>query len=249
MSTQTADRPYRLRLMDTYRNLFYTPIYTAVAGGFFYAENLDVMFGTVPEGRPPLEMLKRSEVDIIQTGISRSLMALDDGDEDAPLHIAEINRRDGFFLVSRTPTGNWRWSDLEGSTLIPIGFTPVPLTSLTAALRNHNVDIDSITMLKGLSAEDALAAFRRGDADYIHMPNPQAQTLIEEGTGNLAASLGTEHGYLCYSSFAATPAFIDEQPEIVRRFVRGFHKAQQWLAAADPTAVAERVKPFFPGAT
>ncbi len=239
--------PHRLRLMDTYRNLFYTPIYTAVAGGFLYAEGLDVMFGTVPTGRPPFDMLKQNEVDIIQTGISRSLMALDDGDEDAPLHIAEINRRDGFFLVSRTPTDNWQWSDLEGTTVIPIGFTPVPLTSLTAALRKHSVDIDRITMLKGLSADDALAAFRRGDADYIHMPNPQAQSLIEDGAGNLAASLASEHGYLCYSSFAATPAFINENPDIIHRFVRGFHNAQQWLTEADPDTVADRVKPFFPG--
>ena len=247
MSTQDTGRPQRLRLMDTYRNLFYTPIYTAVAGGFLYAEGLDVMFSTVPADRPPLEMLKQDEVDIIQTGISRSLMALDDGDEDAPLHIAEINQRDGFFLVSRTPTDNWQWSDLEGSTVIPIGFTPVPLTSLTAALRKHNVSIDSITMLKGLSAEDALAAFRNGDADYIHMPNPQTQTLIEEGSGHLAASLASEHGYLCYSSFAATPTFIDQNPDIIHLFVRGFYKAQQWLAAADPATVADRVKPFFPG--
>ena len=244
---QNPVRPYRLRLMDTYRNLFYTPIYTAVAGGFLYAEGLDVMFGTVPADRHPLDMLRQGEVDIIQSGISRSLMALDDGDEDAPLHIAEINQRDGFFLVSRTPTDAWQWSDLEGSTLIPIGFTPVPLTSLTAALRKHGVDIDGITMLKGLSAEDALAAFRNGDADYIHMPNPQAQTIIEDGAGYLAASLGSEHDYLCYSSFAATPTFIEERPEVVHRFVRGFNKAQQWLAAAESEAVAERVKPFFTG--
>ena len=247
MSTQYTNRPYRLRLMDTYRNLFYTPIYTAVAGGFFYAEGLDVMFGTVPADRHPLDMLRQGEVDIIQTGISRSLMALDDGDEDAPLHMAEINQRDGFFLVSRTPTDDWQWSDLEGSTVIPIGFTPVPLTSLTAALRKHAVDIDGITMLKGMSADDALAAFRNGDADYIHMPNPQAQTLIEDGVGYLAAELGREHGYLCYSSFAATPAFIDAQPEVVHRFVRGFYKAQQWLASSESEAVAERVQPFFAG--
>ena len=240
-------RPHRLRLMDTYRNLFYTPIYTAVAGGFLYAEGLDVMFGTVPADRAPLDMLRQGEVDIIQTGISRSLMALDEGDEDAPLHFAEINRRDGFFLISRTSTDNWQWSDIEGSTLIPIGFTPVPLTSLTGALRKHGVDIDSITMLRGMPAEDALAAFRNGDADYIHMPNPQAQTLIEDGAGYLAAELGREHGYLCYSSFAATPSFIAEQSDVAQRFVRGFYKAQQWLADADPPAVAERVKPFFSG--
>ena len=96
------EKPHRLRLMDTYRNLFYTPIYCAVAGGFLYAEGLDVMFGTVPDDRAPLDMLRQGEVDIIQTGISRSLMALDDGEEDAPLHIAEINQGDGFFLVGKT---------------------------------------------------------------------------------------------------------------------------------------------------
>ena len=29
--------------------------------------------------------------------------------------------------------------------------------------------------------------------------------------------------------------------------MRGFYKAQQWLAATAPEIVAERVKPFFPG--
>lgn len=233
--------------MDTYRNLFYTPIYAAVAGGFLYVEGLDVMFGAVPADRAPLDMLREGEVDIIQTGISRSLMALDEGDEEAPLHIAEINQGDGFFLVGSAPTDNWQWSDLEGATVIPIGFTPVPLTSLTAALRKHGVDIDSITMLNGLSADDAIAAFRNGHAAYIHMPNPQAQALIDDGAGYLAAELGREHGYLCYSSFAATPDFIEEHPNVIEKFVRGFYKAQQWVAASDAETVTERVKPFFAG--
>ena len=240
-------KPERLRLMDTYRNLFYTPIYSAVAGGFLYAEGLDVMFGTVPDGRSAVDMLRRAEVDIVQSGISRSMMALDDGEEDAPLHIAEINRRDGFFLVGRTPADDWQWAQLEGAALIPIGFTPVPLTSLTAAMRKRGVDIGKVRMLKGLSADDAIAAFRRGDADYIHMPNPQAQALVADGAGHIVAELGSEHGYLCYSSFAAAPSFIDGNPGVVERFVRGFHGAQQWLAAADAGTVAKRVAPFFGG--
>ena len=241
-----TQRPYRLRLMVTYRNLFYTPIYAAVAGGFLYAEGLDVMFGTVPADRSALDMLRRAEVDIVQTGISRSMMALDAGEQDAPLHIAEINRGDGFFLISKAPADNWQWRDLEGATLIPIGFTPVPLTSLSAALRKRGVDIGMIRMLSGLSADDALAAFRRGDADYIHMPNPQAQALIEDGAGYLAAELGREHGYLCYSSFAAAPRFIETMPHIAEQFTRGFYKAQQWLASAAPAEIAARVAPFFP---
>ena len=86
--------------MDTYRNLFYTPLYVAVAGGFFYDEGLNVEFSTVPDGDSATEMLRAGAVDIAQTGISRSLMDLDVGREDAPLHVAEINQRDGLFLLS-----------------------------------------------------------------------------------------------------------------------------------------------------
>lgn len=241
-----TQRPYRLRLMTTYRNLFYAPIYAAVAGGFLYAEGLDLMFGNVPADRSAVDMLRRAEVDIVQTGISRSMMALDAGESDAPLHIAEINRGDGFFLIGRTPAENWQWRDLEGATLIPIGFTPVPLTTLSAALRKRGIDIGKIRMLSGLSADDALAAFRRGDADYIHMPNPQAQALIADGVGCIAAELGREHGYLCYSSFAAAPRFIETLPHIAERFTRGFYKAQQWLASTAAPEIAARVAPFFP---
>lgn len=238
--------PYRLRLMVTYRNLFYTPIYVAVAGGFLYGEGLNVMFDTVPAGEDPLATLRSGAADIIQTGISRSVMALDAGEREVPLHIAEINRRDGFFLISRTSTEGWQWRDLHGARLIPIGFTPVPMTSLAAAFRRHGVDAARVRMIAGLPAEDALSAFRRGDADYIHMPNPQAQALIEEGAGHLAAELGADCGHLCYSSFAAMPAFIDTQPQVIERFARGFYKAQQWLASASAPDIAERVAAFFP---
>lgn len=240
----TAYRP--LRLMDTFRNLFYTPIYVAVAGGFFYAEGLNVEFSTVPDGEPTMGLLRSGAVDIAQTGISRSLMDLDEGKEDAPLHIAEINQRDGFFLLSRHPVENWTWKDLEGSTLIPIGFTPVPWNPLRAVLKNNGVDLDDINLIGGLSASDAIDRFRNGRADYLHILHPYAQTLIEGGIGHLAASLGPELGYICYSSFAASPSFIDENPDTVQAFVTGFHKALRWVAENDESAIAERVLPFFP---
>ena len=114
--------------MDTFRNLFYTPIYVAVSGGFFYKHGLNVMLTTMPEGGSAMDILRSGEVDIAQTGISRSLMELDLGHEDAPLHVAEINSRDGFFLVSRQSVDTWDWKTLEGATVAPVGFTPYPGT-------------------------------------------------------------------------------------------------------------------------
>ena len=235
-----------LRLMETFRNLFYTPVYVAVAGGFLYQEGLDVLFSTAPPGRPAIGLLRDGTADILQTGVSRSLMALDQGEEDAPLHIAEINRRDGFFLVSRQPTDGWKWADLEGASMIPVGFTPVPWMSLRSAMKRHGVDIAKVRLIEGLTAQEALDRFRSGDGDYIHMPNPQAEQLVQDGVGYFASAIGSVLEYLCYSSFAVRPEYLETKREVAQRFVRGFHSAQKWLAASDSEAVAAMVAPFFP---
>lgn len=235
-----------VRLVETFRNLFYTPVYVAVAGGFLYREGLDVRFSTAPGDRSPMEMLRDGSADIVQTGISRSFMALDEGEDDAPLHFAEINQRDGFFLVGRDRTDGWTWKDLEGSLLIPVGFTPVPWISLRSAMKANGVDLNSVRLTEALSTEESIEKFRAGDADYIHMPHPQAQALVNDGAGHLAASVGATLGYVCYSSFAATPAFLESRPETVARFVRGFYEAQRWLVSNEAGDVWSTIASFFP---
>lgn len=240
-----ATHPTNLRLMDTFRNLFYTPIYVAVAGGFFYRHGLNVALSTMPDGGSVIDTLRSGEVDIAQTGISRSLMELDLAHRDAPLHVAEINRRDGFFLVSRHSVESWEWQALEGATVAPIGFTPVPWNSLRAAMLKRRVNLDAVNLATGLSAHEAIAAFRAGRVDYVHLPHPQAGSLVAEGAGQIVAALGPELGHICYSSFAAMPSFIAAKPDVIQAFVSGFDDALAWLASAESEQIADRVEPFF----
>ena len=242
----TSTPPTNLRLMDTFRNLFYTPIYVAASGGFFYQHGLNVMLTTMPEGGSAMDILRSGEVDIAQTGISRSLMELDLGHDDAPLHIAEINSRDGFFLVSRHSVESWDWSMLEGATVAPVGFTPVPWNSLRAAMLKHDIDLAAVNLLSGLSAQDAIEAFRSGRADYVHLPHPQAGSLVAEGVGHIAVALGPQLGHICYSSFAAMPEYIAFNPNTIQSFVNAFDDALTWLASAQDEEVAQRAAPFFP---
>ena len=242
----SSAHPHRIRLRVAFRNMFYTTIYAAVEGGFLAAEGLDIDFSHIPAGQTSTDLLKSGDIDITQSGISRSFMDLDAGSDAPPIHVAEINQRDGFFLLSRRPTDNWTWADLTGSTLIPVGFTPVPFTTLQAAMRWHGVDPAAVNLLGGLSAEEMLARFRNGDADYLQVPWPFAGQLIDEGAGHLAVTLANESGYVCYSSFAATPQYVAENPDTVQRFVNGFAAAQRWVADNEPAAVADCVAPIFP---
>ncbi|MEC7748165.1 MAG: ABC transporter substrate-binding protein [Chloroflexota bacterium] len=245
MASTINRRP--LRLIETFRSVFYTPIYVSVAGGFFEKEGLDVDFKTCPpEFAHPLSALNRGGADIAQSGIMRSIISSDWGAETVPMHFAKINSRDGFFVLSRTNQEPFLWESLKGAKLIPVGFSPMPWASLQFALRRHGVEPDELDLVTGLSFDDGISAFREGHAEYIHVPQPAAELLLDDGIGHVAAALGPENGHLAYSSFAATNQFLDSQPETVQRFTIGFANALEWLAANNAQEVGQAIASFFP---
>ena len=236
-----------LRLIETFRSVFYTPIYVSVAGGFFDKEGLDVDFKTCPpEFAHPLSALNRGGADIAQSGIMRSIISSDWGAVTVPMHFAKINSRDGFFVLSRIKQEPFLWESLKGAKLIPVGFSPMPWASLQFALRRHGVEPDELDLVTGLSFDDGISAFREGHAEYIHVPQPAAELLLDDGMGHVAVALGPENGHLAYSSFAATNQFLDSQPETVQRFTIGFANALEWLAANNAQEVGQAIASFFP---
>ncbi|MCY4367392.1 MAG: ABC transporter substrate-binding protein [Chloroflexi bacterium] len=242
----TTER-FQLRLMETFRTVFYTPIYITVAGGFLESEGLDVNFQTCPPQFPhPLSTLNHGAADIVQSGIMRSIIASDWGAEVVPRHFAEINSRDGFFVVGRQPADGLQWSDFTGSTIIPVGFSPMPWASFQYALRNNGVALEGLNLMQGLGLNEAVEAFQAGRADFIHLPEPATEQLLADGVGHLAVALGKVNGHIAYSSFAATSAFLNGRPDVVHRFVAGYSRALVWLASASAAQTCEVVKAFFP---
>lgn len=239
-----------LRLLEVIRTLFYTPIYVSVAGGFLEKEGLDVDFKTCPpEFFHPLNALNTGHADIVQSGIMRCIIASDWGAETVPKHFAEINSRDGFFVISRTKQDPFQWESLKGAKLIPVDFSPMPWASLQTALRRHNIDPEEINLVTGLNISDAMAAFRAGEAEYIHLPQPAAEELLEDGSSHVVIAVGPENGHICFSSFVATNEYLESQSDTVHRFTVGYANALEWLAGHDATAIGQAVKEFFPDAS
>ncbi len=243
----TTSGRHPLRLMETWRSIFYTPIYVSVTGGFLEREGLDVEFSTCPPQFPhPLSALHHDAADIVQSGIMRSIIASDWGAETVPQHFAKINSRDGFFILGREPQETFDWETLRGAKVIPVGFSPMPWASFQYALRRHALEPSDLDLRTGLSLGDAVAAFRDGQAEFVHVAEPVVQQLIADGAGHLLTALGPENGHLAYSSFAATHRFLAEREDTASRFTVGFARALHWLSSAEADEVAEAVSEFFP---
>ena len=245
MASTSKRRP--LRLLEVIRTLFYTPIYVSVAGGFLEKEGLDVDFKTCPpEFGHPMAAVNNGAADIAQSGIMRSIIASDWGAETVPVHFAEINSRDGFFVISRTKQDPFKWESLKGAKLIPVRFSPMPWASFQYALRRHNIEPSEVDLVTGLDLDQAMAAFREDKAEYIHVPQPAAEQLLEDGSGHLVIALGPVNGHLAYSSFAATNHYLATEPETVQRFTVGYTNALDWLTSHNAAEVGEAVAGFFP---
>ena len=238
---------YPLRLMEVFRTVFYTPIHVAVAGGFLESEGLDVTFSSCPPdvGTVP-NALNQGVADISGSGVMRSIIESDSGSQTVLPHFAEINSRDGFFVLGRGTGDAFQWDNLAGATIIPVGFSAMPWASFQFALRKNGVDPQGLTLIPDLPLEDAVALFKSGQGDFIHLPEPAADQLIADGTASLSVALGPVNGHIAYSSFAATEAYLERNKETVHRFIRGYAKGLTWLHENNPATVGDATAGFFP---
>ena len=239
-----------IRLFETFRIVFYTPIYVSLSGGFWNKQGLDISFSTCPPEYPhPLSALRHQVADVVQSGIMRSIISLDWGASTVPLHFAKINSGAGFFVLRRQSDTPFQWQDMNGAKVIPVGFSPMPWASFQYALRAHNIEPTILDILHKGSLQEALDTFIAGEAEFVHVPEPTADYLITEHGAEIAIPLGSENGHIAYSSFASNPDYLDKNPENIQKFYDGFGEGLKWLSENPPEVVAESIKEFFPDAS
>lgn len=232
--------------MAAFHTLFYTPLHVAHRLGTFADEGLDVRIIFPPQAGETPNRLLAGEADMAVTGPMRTYLAADGAAPRRLLNIAEVNSRDGFFLLARRAADGFRWRELLGKRVILFAEAPTPWMCLQDVLRRQGVDPEGITALHGLPVAQALEGFRAGEADYLQTGQPMAEELIEEGSAHLAAAMGEVVGHIPYTAFVVTPEFRQARPEICGRAVGALARAQRWMAGHDSAAIADLIAPDFP---
>lgn len=232
-----------IRILVARHSAFYSPLISTFAAGLLRQEGLEATYGVLPAGSRSRDLIRNGEVDVVQSAVASNWGPMEQGERDLPVHFAQINQRDGFFLTGRRPDPSFHWKKLEGASLLA-DHGGQPLVMLRYAAHLNGVDWNKINVIDAGDIEQIDAAFRTGRGDYVHQQGPAPQQLEKDGVGRIVASVGEAMPPVAFSSLTASRAFI--QTDRTRRFLRAYRKARHWVAHAPAQEIARVEAGLFP---
>ena len=226
----------RIRIMFSRFSAFYSPLIAAQAAGFLEAQGLDAEFSVAGPGISPQAGLRDGALDLIQSAVSASFLALERGETPDLVHFAQINQRDGFFIAARAVDPAFAWGKLAGARVL-VDHGTQPLAMFKYALHRRGVDYGALSVVDAGSPEAMQAAFRSGQGDYVHLQGPAPQQLEADGVGHVVAAVGEAIGPVAFSSLCARRDFI--ATDMARAFTAAYARARAWVRETPAARVAE----------
>ena len=233
----------KIRIQFTLFSAFYSPLISAMSGGFLKAEGLDPEWSVAPPGVSALVALSDGSAHIVQSALSQGFTSLNNGETPSAVHFAQINEMDGFFLTAREPDPGFTWKKLEGAEVVMFKGGQ-PLDMFKYACHKAGIDFSKIKPIGFGSAADIDRAFREGKGEYVQQQGPYPQQLQADGVGHIVAQVGKQIGPCGFSSVAATRDWL--KTDMAKAFVRAYAKTRAYMNAMPAAEIARAEKPYFP---
>lgn len=222
---------------------FYSPLIATMAGGFLEQEGLEARHSVSPPGTSAIAGLVDGSVQVAQSAPSQGFAPLEKGTTPPAVHFAQINEMDGFFLVGRRAEPDFSWQRLKGRKVL-VDHGGQPLAMFKYACHKRGLRFQDIVAVDAGSTESMIAAFRKGEGDYVHLQGPAPQQLAHDRDGHIVASLAGAIGPCAFSSLAARRDWL--ATDMALRFMRAYRKARDWVISAPAAEIAKAEAPFFP---
>ena len=232
----------KIRIQFTLFSAFYSPLISAMSGGFLKAEGLDPEWSVAKPGVSALEALNDGSAHVVQSALSQGFTSLNKGETPPAVHFAQINEMDGFFLTGREADPSFSWKKLEGAELVMFKGGQ-PLDMFKYACHKAGVDFAKIKAIGLGSAAEIDKAFREGKGQYVQQQGPFPQQLEADGVGRIVAQVGKQIGPVGFSSLAAKREWL--ATDMAKAFMRAYKKTRMYMNETAAADIARAEKPYF----
>lgn len=233
----------KIHIQFTLFSAFYSPLISAMSGGFLKAEGLDCDWSVAPVGKSAVESLVDGAAHVVQTAPSQSFGPLSRGETTPWVHFAQINEMDGFFLTGRGADPDFTWDKLEGAEVVMFGGGQ-PKAMFMYACHKAGIDFDKIKAVTPGGAAAIDRAFRDGQGQYVQQQGPFPQQLQADGVGHVAAQVGPQIGRNAFSSLAAMRDWLGADEAAA--FGRAYRKARAYMNETPAAEIARAERDYFP---
>ena len=234
----------RINIQFTLFSAFYSPLISAMSGGFLKAEGLEPEWSVAPPGVSALAAVAEGSADVAQSAPSQGFAVLARGEVPPAVHFAQVNEMDGFFLTGRAADPAFTWDKLEGAEVV-LFKGGQPLAMFQYACHKAGIDYHKITVINPGGAADIDAAFRGGQGRFVQQQGPFPQQLEADGIGHIVAQVGKPIGPCGFSSLAATREWLET--DMARAFTRAYRKTRRYINQAPAAEIARAERDYFPG--
>lgn len=235
----------KINIMALRHSAFYSPLLMTIAGGYLHDEDLDPQYTLATPDRTVPDSIQNGTCHMAQSAVATSFSGLELGEVSDIVHFAQINARDGFFIAAREPDEHFVWDKLKGMKVLVDHFFQ-PLAMFKYGLHKQGVDFSSLDVIDAGGVDEIEAAFRNGEADYVHLQGPVPQQMEQEGIGHVVAAVGDAVGPVAFSSLCASRDWL--KTDMAQAFMRAYKKSCEYVITEPAIDIAKQEKKagFFP---
>jgi len=233
----------KINIQFTLFSAFYSPLIATMAGGFLRDEDLEYEWSVSPPGVPAVAAISDGSAQVVQSAPSQAFNSIAKGESNYPVHFAQVNEMDGFFITGREAGDDFSWNRLEGAEVVMFGGGQ-PNAMFRYACHRAGIDYDKIIAITPGGADDIDRAFRAGEGQYVQQQGPYPQQLEADGVGNIVAQVGPLIGPCAFSSLAASREWLGT--DMARAFTRAYANARQYLNETPASEIAAAEQSYFP---
>ncbi len=239
----------KIRINEVTHSVFYAPLYVAINLGFMEEEGITIELTNGGGSDASMTALLSGSADIALMGPETVVYVEESGSTNHPVVFGQLTKKDGSFLISKTPIQNFDFAtSLNGKTAIIGRKGGLPAMTFEWICNNVGVYNGTDVTLDTDTAFNMMASvFEATDAEFCTMFEPTAADFVAAKKGYYVGSVGEFSGEIPYTCFMAYPKFISDNKELVSGFLRAIKKAYLYITTNTSANVAKALKPSFDG--
>jgi len=236
----------KISLGEVTHSPFYAPMYVAIENGYFSDEGITIDLSLISGANNVAAAVLSGDIDVGFCGPEATIYVYNGGEKDYIKSFAGLTKRDGQFLVSRKEIKDFSWDMLKGKEVLAGRVGGMPVLNFLNALENEGIDEKDVDINTSVDFASLTGAFIGGEGDFVNLFEPNVTKLVNMGYGYVVSSIGKSSGEMPYTAFNAKKSYIEENEDLLKRFVRAINKGLEFCREHDAKEISSVIIGQFP---